>query len=423
MPLRSKAPKIQEINSLSIPLPTIYRLDNGIPVYILNMGTQEVVKLEAVFWAGRPYERQPLVARACAQLLKEGTHRHSSASIAEQIDFYGGSFSTPIDLDTTNFVLYSLHKHFDQLLPLFAEILCQPTFPEEELITYRQNNQQRLQVELSKNDVIAYRKITELIFGQKHPYGYNSFPETYDQLRRSDLIEHHQRCYVDGNCALFVSGRVNDAIIRQINQQLGQQMPKGTRAEASFPKVEAKPERWRKQNPNSVQTAIRIGRRLFNRKHPDYPAFFVLNNIFGGYFGSRLMANIRENKGYTYNIFSTTDSMHEDGYFYIGTEVGNDFVNLTLEEIYKEMKQLRETLVSKEELKMVRNYLLGTLLTTLDGPFNIADLVRKYTLRDIPFAAFDELVETIKNIDPHQLQALAIKYLDAEEMWEVVVGA
>jgi len=115
--------------------------------------------------------------------------------------------------------------------------------------------------------------------------------------------------------------------------------------------------------------------------------------------------------------------MHKDGYFYIGTEVGNDFVQPTLEEIYKEMKQLRETLVSKEELKMVRNYLLGNLLSTLDGPFNIADLVRKYTLRDIPFTAFDELVETIKNIEPDQLQALAIKYLDAEEMWEVVVGA
>lgn len=422
MPDRTRAPKIQAIQQLTLPVPKQFQLDNGIPVYTIDMGTQDVLKVEFVFRAGRPFEDKELVSRATAELLKEGTTQKTAAQIAETIDFYGGSLSAPVNLDTSNVVLYCLNRHFEKLLPLLAELLTSPAFPQKELDSFIRNSQQRLQLDLSKNDVVAYREITEMIFGSEHPYGYNSNANTYGAIERDDLIRHFEKNFTAKNCRIFVSGRIHANTIGLLNDYLGSVLPIGEANQVKLPKTEHQPAHKKISRPEAVQTAIRIGRRLFNRGHADYPGMYVLNTVLGGYFGSRLMANIREEKGYTYNIFSTMDIMHHDGYFYIGTEVGNDFTETTINEIYREMAVLAEKEIDAAELEMVRSYLAGHLLTMLDGPFNIADLVKMYVNRGIPFKAFDELVHVIKTIEPSRLRQLAEKYFKKEDHWEVVVG-
>jgi zinc protease len=317
MPDRRNAPLINQIGQIDLPNPEKYILDNGIPVYEVNKGTQEIIKIEVVFHAGRPYELKKLAARATASLIKEGSTNHSSADISETIDFYGGTLSTPYNLDTSNIVLYSLNMHFEKLIPLAAEVIKTPVFPQDELEAYIKKSKQSLQVELQKNDVIAYRKITEFLFGAEHPYGYNSFPETYDFLTRDDLINHHQKNFTKDNCSIFVSGKSSPEIINLLNQHLGKEMQQGKSVLNYFPKEVPTPAKVKIPHSDNVQTAIRIGRRLFNRKHEDYNGLYLVNTILGGYFGSRLMTNIREDKGYTYNIYSAIDTMHEDGCFYI----------------------------------------------------------------------------------------------------------
>ena len=174
--------------------------------------------------------------------------------------------------------------------------------------------------------------------------------------------------------------------------------------------------------PNTHQSSIRIGRKLFSRHHPDYKGLFVLNTILGGYFGSRLMANLREEKGYTYNIHSSLDAMRYDGYFYIGTEVGTQHTSATLEQIYLEMQKLQDTPISTDELEMVRNYLMGNFLTMLDGPFNVSEVAKTLVSDHIPLSFFESLVRTVQEIQAEELQLLAQKYLNKEEMWEVIVG-
>ena len=423
MPNRTQSPAIKEISSIVLPKVETFTLDNGIPVKVINKGTQDILKLEIVFFAGRPFEEKRLVARATSGLLKEGTESFTSAQIAEKVDFYGGTLSVPFGLDTSSIVLYCLTRHFEKLLPLLAEIVLAPSFPEDELNTFVQNNKHRLQIDLSKTDVVAYRKITEYIFGEDHPYGYNSFPETYEALTREDLLRHFQKNYISENCAIFLSGKINSETISLLNKYLGQGMQSAHKPIPKISNTDSIPQKIKIKHPDSVQTAIRIGCQLFHRNHPDYNDWFVLNTILGGYFGSRLMANIREEKGFTYNIFSAIDTMHYGGYFYIGTEVGNDLVDVTLAEIYKEMKQLQEEPVSADELSMVKNYLLGNMLTMLDGPFNTMDIVKTSVLEQLPKGAFSSLVENIKTISPEKIQLLAKKYLDKDNMWEVVVGA
>lgn len=419
---RKIAPPIKRIEKLHLPKPRKIKLANGLPVHIINMGTQEVLKLQLVFRAGRPFEKKRLISKATSRLLKEGTMNFSSATIAEQIDFYGATLSTPTNLDNSNLVFYTLNKHFETLIPLVTELLLAPTFPEEELTAYLDNSKRRLQVDLTKNDVVAYRKVTEYIFGENHPYGYNSDNKAYDNVKRADLIQHFKQHYNARNCELFISGKVTDEVIRLLDQHIGQ-LPVGRRSRmGKLNLTKAVPEKRHISIPNSMQTAIRIGKRVIGRTHPDFAGFTVLNTILGGYFGSRLMMNIREDKGYTYNIYSTQDTMLHDACFYVSTEVGNQFTEVAKKEIYKEIDILCNDLVPDEELTMVRNYMLGNMLNMVDGPFHVADVVKTMVLSEMPFENFDTLINTVNTISAKELRDLAQKYLHNQQMWEVTAG-
>lgn len=392
------------------------------PVYVTSMGTQDVIRLEIVFDAGRPFEQKQLASRATAALLKEGTSKHTAAEIAETLDYYGASLNQPFHLDSGNLVLYCLLRHFEAILPLFTEILDSPIFPEDELQAFVRRNQKSLKTDLAKTDVVAYRTVTEKVFGADHPYGYNSSVETYGQLERTDLVSHFERCYGVDNCRLFLSGKINTEVIRVLNRHLGQLDRLGKPASRSMEVLAPAAGNLRIAHPDAVQTAIRIGRRLFNRHHPDYSGFFVLNTILGGYFGSRLMANIREEKGYTYNIYSSVEAMKHHGAFYIGTEVGNEFTADTILQIREELVTLMEEPVAEDELSMVRNYIMGNFLSMLDGPFNVSEVVRALVNDQLPFSYFSDLVEKVSTIQAGEIQELAQKYLQPDDQWEVIVG-
>lgn len=275
-------PIIQEVKDLKVPQPDVWFMNNGVPVYEIDLGTQEIIKLELVFYAGRPFERKKLAARTTPSLLKEGTASFSSADIAETMDFYGASLITPFHMDTSNVLLYSLSKHIEKVLPILAEVVSVPSFPQKELDHFKQRNQQRLQVELTKNDVLAYRKFTEMIFGEDHPYGYNSFPETYASIERENVLKHFQENYTTGNCIVFLSGKISPRIRELVNRYLGGAILTGNKREARFANPVSTPEKVRLKNVDKSQKAIRIGRRLFTRHHEDFNAMYVLNTISEG---------------------------------------------------------------------------------------------------------------------------------------------
>jgi zinc protease len=423
---RKIAPIIQQIPDLRLPQTVPYRLDNGLVVHVLDFPEQEVLKIDIVYRAGRYEETKRVTSRATAALLREGSMQRSGAEVAEFFDFYGAGFTSPFSLDMTTFSLFGLRKYAAQTIPMFAEVLRAPAYPEHELETFKQTNIQELFVELEKIEVKAYRHLTEQLFGVDHPYGYNSMPIDYQALTRDDLVEFWQQYHRLENCQMFAAGRVDEGVLVLLNEQFGQVPLDQTfqRTEKKWPAVPM-PQPTGLQaltHKGSLQSAIKIGRHLFGRQHPDYYGLVVLNTVLGGYFGSRLMAHIRERKGYTYNIYSTIDSLLQDGYWYISTEVNRAKKKATLQAIDLEMSRLREELIPPDELDMVRNYLLGLLLTSLDGPLNTADVVRMIQVEQIGHEGFAQQIHTIQNITPEQLQDLARRYLRMEDFLVVTVG-
>ena len=192
---RKSSPKLSSYGNLRLPAYKKHQISNGIEVYELSMGTQDVLKLELVFDAGRPFEEKKLVARATNTLIKEGTSKLSGAQIAESIDFYGSSLSTPVSLDHGNLIIYCLKKHFEEILKIVSEVLTDPVFPESDLQLFIESSIKRFEVDQERGDVIAYRALTEDLFGMDHPYGYNSSNELYRALEKRDLKLHHKRTY------------------------------------------------------------------------------------------------------------------------------------------------------------------------------------------------------------------------------------
>lgn len=420
---RKIKPSIKEISKITLATPQIITLDNGIRIYLINTGQQDACKIEFFFATGRPDEHKQLVAKSTLRLIKDGTPQFNSAELAEKIDFYGAALNLNAQLDASSIVLTALNKHLPNLIPVVYDIIWNPTFPEYELEVYKKNNQERLKLELLKNDVLAYRKFTELIFGINHPYGYNSYPETYNDIQRSDLQKHHSERFGSNNCTIFISGKVGNEEINLINHYFGKINKIVNPQPLNLNKIQLfEPQKIKIDNEDSIQTSIKIGMKCFNRKHPDYNGMFVLNTIIGGYFGSRLMLNLREDKGYTYNIYSSLDTMKYDGYFYISTDTSHSLVEKAKTEIFREIKILQDQLIDPIEHKMVKNYLLGNLLSMMDGPFNTMDVVKTYISEDIDLNHFDQLVEYIQNFNAEDIRTLANKYLNEDQLWEITVG-
>lgn len=421
---RKQAPEFKTIDKIHVQQAESFTLNNGIKVYTINTGSQELSKIEFLFKAGMFYQPQPLIASATNNLLETGTKSYTANQISDGIDFFGSFFECSVEQDFSSLALFSLNKYLDNSLHFVEEIIKYPTFPKDEFDIYISNKKQKHLVNSQKVNVLARRRFAELIFGEKHPYGIDVKTEDFDKISLDQVKDFYSQYYHSGNCTIVASGKLPDNLIEVLNKHFGN-IAWGNNSSVVEPKVVINTTPQHKhfvEKADAIQSAIRVGRILFNKKHPDYFKFQVLNTILGGYFGSRLMNNIREDKGYTYGIGSGLASLVNAGYFFISTEVGADVTNDALKEIYAEIKLLRDELVDEEELETVRNYVLGQFLRSVDGPYALADKFKAVWEFGLGYDYFDKYFDAVKTVTPQELKDLANKYLKEEDLIEVVVG-
>lgn len=398
-----------------------HQLNNGVPVYMIDAGTEEVLQVEWVFWAGNCFENQNLVAATTNYLLRNGTSTKTAFQIDEQVDYLGAYLNRSCFSEQATITLHCLTKHVLQLLPLVRELITDASFPADELQLYQQNMKQRLNVNLLKSDFVAGRLIDTYLFGENHPYGKFSSAESYDALNREQLLAFYDQYYRKGQFALFVAGKIPEGFIDTLNQLFGD-LPNQKRIASVHPIQVATQKKFHIQNDeNGVQGAIRIARPFPNRHHPDFIPALVLNTVFGGFFGSRLMSNIREDKGYTYGIHSYLLNLQQSSAWMVSTEAGKDVCEATIREVYAEMELLRTELISEEELALVRNYMMGGILGDLDGPFQLIGRWKNLILNDLPPAHFYTTIDQIRNCSAEQLRTLAQQYLQPDDFYELVV--
>ena len=419
---RTLAPLAHKPGKIEVKQVTSSALKNGIPVFTLRAGSQDITRLEFIFKAGMYYQPTTLIASATNNLLETGTKSFTADEISEGIDFYGSFLELNVEQDHSVVTVYSLNKYLNETLKFVQEVICAPIFPEHEFQLYISNKRQKFQINSQKVSVLARRNFTRTLFGDNHPYGVDVQDEDFDRVNVNEIRSFYSTHYSPANCTIIASGNVPVETSVLLENYFGSwQGAPQVQIVVDRPKFQKGHELFIEKD-DAVQSAIKVGRLLFNKTHPDYCAFQVLNTILGGYFGSRLMANIREDKGYTYGIGSGITNLVHEGYFSISTEVGADVTRAALQEIFAELRKLREEPIGKQELETVRNYILGQFQRSVDGPFALADKYRNIADYGLGYAFYDRYFDIVSTVTPKQLQDLANTYLREEDMLICIAG-
>ena len=408
-------------STIEVPQAVRHIAPNGTPIYAINCPEYEVVRVSFVFHAGTITQRHPFTASATANMLAEGSENMTSQQIAERLDYYGSYFDINIDRDYSYITFCTLSKFFAQTAEVIEEVILRPTFPEREVSIYSAKRRQQLTIERRKVETIARENFAQAIFGKSHPYGI-SYPESaYDTLCREDINEHYQRRYTAENCIVICSGSIGEDVLKRITDITAQIHNSAEKDEIAIPPFDTQHEVL-VQHDGAVQSSIRMGRLLFTRAHEDFIPMQVLSTTLGGYFGSRLMQNLRERNGFTYGVFSAMVNFQNTGYLAIATQVGTDVTEQALEQIAIEIDTLRNELVSEQELSLVKNIMAGEMMRILDGPFGIADVTTENILCGFDNSHIADNLSRIRTTTPEEIRALAQKYLDPNDIVTVVAG-
>ena len=422
---RKIQPEIKAIENISIAVPQRKTMSNGIPLNVIEAGNQDVVRVDILIGAGKWHQTQLLQTLFTNRLLREGTKRFTSAEIAEKLDYYGAWLELSTSMEYSYITLYSLNKYFANTLEIVESIVKEPVFPEKELNTVVETNKHQFLINSTKVEYLAQKSFASSIFGEEHPCGRFAMEADYDKVTSACLKEFYDQYYHSGNCSIYISGKVTDEILNLLENSFGKE---------SWGKIENKVltqsadikttslKRVFTEQDSAMQSSIKMGKVMIQRTHPDYYKMRVQITIFGGYFGSRLMSNIREDKGYTYGISSGIASYPDAGVFVVSTEAANEYAEDIIKEVYNEMKTLQTELVPGSELEMVRNYMLGEMCRSYEGPFSLSDAWMFIQTSHLSDSYFEESLKAVQNVTAEELRTLAQKYFNQENMIEVVAG-
>jgi len=422
---RKAQPEIKAMENISIAVPQRKIMPNGIPLNVIEAGNQDVVRMDILIGAGKWHQVQLLQTLFANRMLREGTKRFTSAEIAERLDYYGAWLELSTSMEYSYITLYSLNKYFARTLEIVESIVKEPIFPEKELKTVVDTNKQQFLINSTKVEYLAQKSFASSIFGEQHPCGRFASATDYDQITAACLKEFYDQYYHSGNCSIYVAGKVTNDILTLLENTFGSDSWGQTENKVSTSASlinSTSLKRVFTEQATAMQSSLKMGKVMIQRTHPDYFKMRVLITIFGGYFGSRLMSNIREDKGYTYGISSGIASYPDAGVFMVSTEAANEYVEDIIKEVYHEMNLLQTDLVPESELNMVKNYMLGEMCRSYEGPFSLSDAWMFIQTSHLSDSYFEESLKAVQNVTSEELKALAQKYFDQEKMIEVIAG-
>ena len=422
---RKIAPKICPIVDFSIVEPERGRLSNGIALNVLRVGDEDVVRLDLLIRGGQWNQTLPLQAMFTNRMLREGSRTYTSSEIAERLDFYGAWLDLSSSINYGFVTLYSLTKYLPNTVEILASMIKEPTFPERELSVVLNSNKQQYIINSGRVDVMARKRFNLAMFGKEHPLGRAVEPDDYEHVDSSVLKEFHNRHYHSKGCTIYISGKITPEAIKCIERNFGDEdwgdTSRLTVDEVHKPHTECQ-KRIFLEKESALQSSVKMGCFTISQNHPDFMKLKVLVTLFGGYFGSRLMKNIREEKGYTYGIGAGLVTYPGISVFGISTETANEYVEPLISEVYSEMDRLQEELVSQEELDMVKSYMTGDLCRSYETAFSLPEAWIFLQTAGLPDDFYKRNVEAIRDVTPGEIRQLAQHYFCKERLIEVVAG-
>ncbi|MDY5999262.1 MAG: pitrilysin family protein [Candidatus Limisoma sp.] len=419
-----KSIEVKNVVATDLVEPERIRLDNGTQLLVINAADQDVSKLEIVTEGGMCAQTKASLATLVATMANEGTARYSADDIALAGDYYGAWFVSEALTHASSLSVFSLNRNFDKILDYFESMWSCPTFPDDRLENLKKRACARLKVNVEKVNYLALVALQSEYYGSNHPLGFNVDEQAISDISTGDLQAFHDRWTKPQNSTILLSGKVSDKMIDSVNAVFGKAPHTGERCLSAddAPRKDFEPKTVVIDKPEAVQSAIKIGIPTILRTHPDYIPLRILIRAFGGYFGSRLMQNIREDKGYTYGISSYLSGMRNNSLINISCQCDNRYTYRVVDEIRAEIKRMQTEPIPEEELNRVKLHVTGELLKTTDTPFSIAEYYSLMISNAMPHDYFRNQIDCVASITPEKIQEMAIKYLSADLALTVIAG-
>jgi zinc protease len=419
---RSQAPEFKIPEDISLPKPTKRTLKNGVHLFFIPTTAVDAVRLEintdTQSMVGDLEKK--LVAYFTLHLTLEGTKTKNSEVLDDFFDTYASEVDVISNFEHNGLSLLTTKKHFTKVLPVFRSLFTEATFPEKELIKRKSQKSLSISIQREKNSAQASQLFRNQLFGQNHPYGQIVTEEDVDAILREDLISFYETSLWI-NPEIFVTGNLDETDLKSIAQAF-ESLPVILKKIDSPVFVNKEKERIYENREKSLQSSLRIGCHLIPKNHPDYFALYVFNTFLGGYFGSRLIKNIREEKGHTYGIYSSIGSLKDADYWVVMADVQKQFLEEVIDEIYKEIDLLQNELISQEEMEVVRNYMIGNFLSNFSSAFDLIDRFKSIHQAGLDFGYFQRQLDFFRSFNREEILAVGKKYLKKENMIEVIVG-
>lgn len=416
---RTVQPAFQKSSSFDLIHAETIILANQLPVTIVRGGDQAVAKIEFVFDAGKWHEPKPGVFYFTAHQLQKGTASKTSYQISSENEQLGVHVEINPGHDFTSLALYGLTKNISEVFDLIREIITAPVFPQHELEQMKNIYNQTLKINLEKTSYIASLELRKKLFGEDHPYGRDAGFSDIRNIQRDWLVDFHKKRF--GKFRIICSGCIPDTLLQDLTSCF-ESITLQPSVEKEHHHTNIAVSEGFIEKPESIQSSLRLGRKSVGRTHADYPALLLLNQILGGYFGSRLMKNIREEKGLTYGINSSVSALKYAGFITIGTDVNKENRELALQEIKNEMNVLCHELIGTNELETARNQFIGSLQSEITTSFAHADKIKSLLLFSLPTDYYQQLIYKIDALSAQDLRVAANTYLDLKTFTTVVVG-
>ena len=418
---RAVAPRVSKNYTIQYPEVTIIKAKNGIPVHVIKAGTKNVMKLDVVFKAGTRIT-DPLIPKATADLMVEATQTYHSEKLSNIIDTNGAFLFSEADRDRVSISMVVIEKFFDNLIHPLYETIHKPKFDTVDFNRYRIKRRQQHIHALESTSTIASRAFGSQLYGKEHPYGRMANVHDYDNLDLDKIRDFHRKHYINDGTYAVVAGQFPDSNFDKVMEVIGS-IPNGSNTDKNdYTPQPEEPKLNRITKKDAKQATIRVGDFCINKAHPDYATLRIANTILGGYFGSRLMQVIREQKGYTYGIGSNLISLEHGAYWSISGDVLLDKVDEVLADIRSEIELLKIKPIAQSELEMIQNYMMGEILQNFDGPFAIADTYKVLTDYGLDFTYFENLKEAIQLITSDKLCSTVQQYFNYDSAIKTVVS-
>lgn len=420
---RKLAPQLTDFGMLTIPECRKLILDNGIKLNIIDQGEFDVNRLTTSWNGGANDVNSFSTLMLATELMREGTERHNGAEIAEILDFNGAWLKSNFHSHHSSLVLHSINNKFDAVLPTLVETIASPIFPQQEFEINKEKLAKRKELNATKVAYLSNQSNQKLIFGENHPC---SIDETANDIRNitiKDVAELHKTVYTPNGCELFLAGRITPYIEDTINNYWGQLPLVANSIKHQIIPIKPSNEQLHITNvPNSLQSAITMSIPSIPRSHPDYIDLRYTIMALGGYFGSRLMTNIREDKGYTYGISAMLLGHWEGGVITISTQCDNSYTKAVIEEVKKEIELMKLDNFSNDELTRLKRYAMTQIAGMLDSPFSIMDYYENMRHALTPADYFKQMQISLANLSSTRIASLAQKHLNIDKMRISIAG-